>query len=86
MGVKVKFWKGAWWIFIDHHGRRKAKCVGARETALRIAKTLRERLARADLHLPLLDTASPTLRTYVGSWVETAKSNLNVGVNSKNSP
>ena len=25
MGVKVRFWKGAWWIFIGHQGRRQAK-------------------------------------------------------------
>jgi hypothetical protein len=29
MAVKVKAWKGAWWIFIDHRGQRKAKGVGA---------------------------------------------------------
>jgi hypothetical protein len=28
MGVKVKEWKGAFWIFINHHGQRKAKRVG----------------------------------------------------------
>lgn len=75
MGVKVRFYRGAWWIFIDHQGRRKAKKIGDRETALRIAQTLRARLARAELHLPV-DATSPTLRTYVGSWMATAATNL----------
>jgi integrase len=28
MGVLVKQWKGAWWIKVNHNGRRKAKRVG----------------------------------------------------------
>src|SRR5438552_3481831 len=28
VGVKVKEWKGAWWVFVDHQGRRKAKRAG----------------------------------------------------------
>ena len=57
MGVKVKFYRGAWWIFIDHLGRRRSKKVGDQQTALRIAKELRERLGRGDLHLAAGDGA-----------------------------
>ncbi len=28
MGVKVRSWKGAWWLFVDSGGRRKAKRIG----------------------------------------------------------
>ncbi len=28
MGARVREWKGAWWIYIDHQGRRKLKRVG----------------------------------------------------------
>ena len=41
MGVKVRFYRGAWWIFINHHGRRRSKKIGDQQTALRIAKELR---------------------------------------------
>jgi hypothetical protein len=33
MGVKVRFHKRAWWVFVDHRGRRRAKKIGDRETA-----------------------------------------------------
>ena len=41
MGVKVRYWKGAWWVFVNHNGRRKAKRIGDRETATRIAQAIR---------------------------------------------
>ena len=34
MGVKVKHWKGAYWVFINHRGRRKAKRVGEGDKAV----------------------------------------------------
>ena len=60
MGVKVRFYRGAWWIFINHHGRRRSKKIGDQQTALRIAKELRDRLGRGDLHLPDSDGADVT--------------------------
>ena len=57
MGVKVRFWKGSWWVFVNTGGRRKAKRVGDRETALRIGQAVRERLARREFGLtPSTDT------------------------------
>ena len=50
MGVKVRFQKGAWWVYIDHHGRRNAKRVGDKAAALRVAQAVRGRLARSELH------------------------------------
>lgn len=75
MGVKVRFWKGAWWVFVSHHGRRKAKRIGDKATALRVAKAIRERIARGDLNLePATD--AQTLRTYAAAWLEGVKGNL----------
>ena len=51
MGVTAKFHKGVWWVFINHRGRRKAKRIGDRETARRVAQAIRERLALGDLNL-----------------------------------
>jgi hypothetical protein len=33
MAVKVKQHKGKWWIFIDHKGKRKTKCIGTSKRA-----------------------------------------------------
>jgi hypothetical protein len=66
MAVKVQHWKGGWWVIIHHAGRRKTKRIGDKETALRVAEAIRERLARNDLHLAPRE-ATPTLRTYVES-------------------
>ena len=43
MGVKVKKRNGAWWVFINYHGRRKAKKVGTREAAERVKRELEAR-------------------------------------------
>ena len=37
MGVQVKAWKGAWWIFVDHKGQRKAKRIGTGKEGHRAA-------------------------------------------------
>ncbi len=38
MAVKIRQWKGAWWIFINHQGTRKAKRVGIGESGKKAAK------------------------------------------------
>lgn len=41
MGVKVREkpkGSGVWWIFINHHGRRKSKKVGSKKNALEAAQ------------------------------------------------
>ena len=49
MGVKVREWKGAWWVFIDHQGQRKAKRIGAgapgKKAARQVAQQIQARLA-----------------------------------------
>ena len=76
MGVKLKFFREAWWIFIDHHGKRRAKKVGDHQSALRIAKELRERLGLVDFGLPLLAAEPVTLQRYSQTWLEQARLNL----------
>ena len=67
MGVRVRFYRGSWWIFIHHQGRRRAKKIGDRETAERLAKEIRQRLARGELRLPAAETE--TVRTYSTAWL-----------------
>lgn len=40
MAVKVRQHKGKWWVFIDHKGKRKAKCVGDKRAAEQVASGL----------------------------------------------
>src|SRR5438874_12680052 len=78
MGVKVKHWKGAYWLFINHNGKRKARRVGAGPAGQRAANAaaikIQARLAEGDTG-PIDDapTAAPvtTFRGYADGWVET---------------
>ncbi len=38
MGVKYRERGGAWWIFVNHRGRRKAKRIGPGEAGKKAAK------------------------------------------------
>ena len=67
MSVKLRFRKGAWWIFIDHRGQRRAKKVGDRATAFQVARRIRERLMLGDLSL--LGTDTETFETYARRWL-----------------
>jgi integrase len=74
-GIQVKAWKGSWWIFVNHHGQRKAKRVGTgkegQKTAV-AAEKIQARLVLGDLSL--LEEAKPqeiTLREYAEQWLTT---------------
>ena len=76
MGVQVKEWKGASWIFVNHKGQRKAKRVGegkeGHRAALTAAEKIRARLVLGDLSL--LEEAKPkeiTLLEYAEQWLAT---------------
>jgi integrase len=81
MAVKVREWKGAWWVFVDHKGRRKAKRVGTGRPGKRAAETAAERIqARLTLgDWSLLDAeppvavsavTHPTLEDAVPTWIK----------------
>jgi integrase len=75
MAVKVRFWKRAWWVFVHHDGRRKAKRVGDKDTAHRVAQAVRETIARGGLNLtPSIQ--EQTLEAFATSWLAVAKSGL----------
>jgi integrase len=86
MGVKVKERKGAWWIFVNHKGKRKAKRVGEGKegyrAALAVAETLQARLVLGDYSL---DEPKPvTLRDYAEVWLNTyVSANLKAGTQEK---
>ena len=73
MGVTVREWKGAWWIFVNHHGRRKSKRVGTGEEGKKAAKQVAQQLeARLALGQPAFqeDKAGVKLAEYAKTWLD----------------
>ncbi len=72
MGVTVKQWKGAWWLFVNHRGQRKAKRVGVGDTGKKAAKEAAQKLqARLALGGPVREeTETPTLAEYAPTWLK----------------
>ena len=76
MGVKVRWFRQSWWVFIDHQGKRRAKKVGDKSTTERIAREIRERLVKSDLYLPLHVGDAITLAKYADAWLAQARLSL----------
>src|SRR5262245_40487483 len=74
MGVRVRFWKGAWWVVGNQQGKRKAKRIGDRETALKVARLIRERIAAGELYLGASN--DETLEIYASAWLKGLRGNL----------
>jgi integrase len=74
MGVKVKNWRGAYWVFVNSGGKRKAKRVGEGKAGKRaaelVATKIQAKLADGDRSVFAPDpAASPTLRAYAEHWL-----------------
>ena len=59
---------GEWWIFINHQGKRKSKKIGDKRTANKVAKEIRERLAKGDMGM--LKVKCPTVSQYGQEWLD----------------
>jgi hypothetical protein len=76
MGVKVRERDGAWWLFIDHHGQRKAKRVGEGKAGKKAAELAATKLAfrLADGGPLVLDSATPapvpTFAAMAEEWLQ----------------
>lgn len=71
MAVKVKQHKGAWWIFIDHQGKRKAKRVGSSKRAAEVAaEKIQARIALGQFGIQDEQQKRP-FDTYFRTWLET---------------
>jgi integrase len=73
MGVRVRQKDGAWWLFINHQGKRKAKRVGvgdpAKEAAKKAAARIQAKLVLGDLS-PIQPKENPlTLKEYAERWL-----------------
>src|SRR5262245_2294447 len=73
MGVKAKEWKGAWWVFVNHGGRRKAKrCASKRAAeAARDAIDAKLKLGQFDgiWETPEAPAPVPTFAEYAERWL-----------------
>jgi integrase len=69
MGVRIRQKDGKWYVFINHQGRRKAKCVGDKRAAEEVKRQLEAKLTLRDFKLdeppPL-----PTFVAYMECWLE----------------
>src|SRR5262245_48632988 len=77
MGVRLRYRKAAWWVYVYHDGREAARRIGDKSTAEKVARATREALARGDWALP---TAAPqqleTLESYAEDWLQTVTGSL----------
>jgi integrase len=70
MGVKVRQKGGKWYVFINHHGQRKAKCVGdSKKAAEEVKRKLEAKLTLGDVGL--LDAAPQAVLfgEYAEQWL-----------------
>jgi integrase len=86
MGVRVREYRGAWWVFIDHKTRRKKKRIGPGKEGERAAKAVAENL---EARLALGDTGflepdPMTFKEYGEGWLSGyVAANLKVGTQEK---
>ena len=70
MGVKIRQKDDKWYVFINHHGRRKAKCVGdSKRAAEEVKHKLEAKLTLGDVGL--LDAAPRAISfaDYAEQWL-----------------
>jgi integrase len=71
MGVKVRKRGGKWYVLVNYHGRRKAKCVGSREAAEQVRRQVEAKLALGDLSvLNAPEDKKPTFDRYADGWLK----------------
>ena len=70
MGVKIRKRGGKWYVFVNYHGRRKAKCVGSsRQLAEQVKRQLEAKLALGDLGF-MAETLGVTFEQYSQRWLK----------------
>jgi integrase len=75
MGVRIKEWKGSWWVFVNHKGRRKAKKCASKKAAELARDQIDARLKLGQLDVLEADQKPspptvPTFAEYAERWLE----------------
>ena len=72
MGVRIRQKGGKWYVFINHQGQRKAKCIGDdKRLALQVKKQLEAKLTLGDVGLLKEERAPVLFGDYARQWLET---------------
>jgi integrase len=72
VGVRIRQKDGKWYVFMNHQGTRKAKCVGTdKRLALQVQKQLEAKLTLGDVGLLKEESQSILFRDYAQQWLDT---------------
>jgi len=70
MGVKIRKKGDKWYVLVNYHGRRKAKCIGSREAAEQVRRQVEAKLSLGDLSiLDAADDEKPSFDKYADGWL-----------------
>jgi integrase len=72
VGVVIRKKSGQWYVFVNHNGQRKAKCIGeSRAAAVQVKRALEAKLALGDIGIFNAGAPScPRFGDYSDTWVE----------------
>ena len=71
MAVKVKHHKGKYWVFIDHKGKRKAKCIGeSKRAAQQVAEKIQAKISLGQFAIMEEKPRRP-FDAYFRNWLDT---------------
>ena len=72
MGVKIRQKDGKWYVFINHKGKRKAKCVGdSKRAAEEVKRKLEAKLTLGEFALLEEAPKVPMFGEYAEEWLAT---------------
>lgn len=71
MGITIKKMQGKWFVFVNHNGKRKAKCIGeSRAAAIQVKRALEAKVALGDIGAFYeADSIMPLFGDYTDIWL-----------------
>jgi integrase len=70
VSVKVRAFRGGWWMFVNHRGARTSRKFTSEKAARKTAADVEEALTRGDYQLPV--KSKQTFKQYADAWLPTA--------------
>jgi integrase len=84
VGVRVRFWKGAYWVFVNVGGRRKAQKIGPdKRLADEVARKARRAIARGEFRIAdrAPQRAASGFKAIAEEWLRTCQGVRNIRPN-----